>query len=615
MIIQRLPQNLINQIAAGEVVERPASVVKELVENALDAGAQTINLHLRHGGKSFICVTDDGQGMGKDDLELCLERHATSKLPDKALDNINFLGFRGEALPALGSISRLQITSKEKEAVDGWSIGVAGGEKEELKPAACAQGTTVELRDLFYATPARLKFLKGDSTEYKHCNDVFVRLAMAYPHVTFILKHNGRETARWQGAVGTIQEQMQKRISAILGQEFIDNSLYHEVQKGSYKIRLLAGLPTMNRSQATYQYIFINNRAVRDKISSSAIRQAYQDYLSRDRHPMVVVYIEMPSEEVDVNVHPAKAEVRFRQAQIVRQLIGRTLFEALQKGSHQSSTTIATDMCQKFENPTTLAFSVAKNQNIQDSQMQKTYGSPNERPSSYSSLKSSPGLFSSAETHSVRHIDQAPMDLVSTISKNESDFPPLGWAVAQVYQTYIVAQAKDGLILVDQHAAHERITYERFKKQLGTSGVTSQALLSPEVVELSESQVQAVQDNKIFLEELGLKFESFGEKGILVQELPSLLGSNVLIKKLIQDVSDDLLQAEEPLALQDKIFHLLATQACHGSVRSGRKLAVQEMNALLRQIEETPFSGQCNHGRPTYVKLKLKDLEHLFGRE
>lgn len=615
MSIVRLPQNLINQIAAGEVVERPASVVKELVENAIDAGAGVINIHLRHGGKSFICITDDGKGMSKEDLSLCLDRHATSKLPDKALENISFLGFRGEALPALGSISRMKITSKEKDASGGWSVEVAGGEKKQPRPEACVQGTTVELRDLFYATPARLKFLKSDSTEYQHCSEILTRLAMAHPHVTFTLKHNDRQTASWQGVIGEVKEQLQERVGHILGEEFTANALYYEARQGLNKIGLLAGLPTMNRSQASYQYIFVNNRPVRDKIFYSAIRQAYQDYLSKDRHPMIVAYIEVPSDEVDVNVHPAKTEVRFRFPQAVRQLIGKSLLEALKTGAHQASTTIAQSMYEKFQAPTGY-------KNPIDSKKNSTF-SPFEKGRAYQSLPSKPlptyvadnkaELFPARETYSLRHLEKEETEESMAVEKEE--MPPLGFAVAQVHKTYIVAQAKDGLVLVDQHAAHERIIYEKFKKHWENKSVEAQILLSPVVVEMTEEQVELFFKNQTFLEKMGLKFEVFGAQGILVRELPSLLGSDISIKDLIKDIGDDLLQMQEPSALKEKIFYRLATRACHGSVRSGREMGVQEMNALLRQIEETPFSGQCNHGRPTYVKLQLKDLERLFGRE
>jgi len=616
MSIVRLPQNLINQIAAGEVVERPASVVKELVENAIDADAKTINIHLRHGGKSLIRVTDDGRGMNKEDLSLCLDRHATSKLPDQELDNINFLGFRGEALPALGSISRMQITSKERDAVNGWSVEVAGGEKGDVKPAACSQGTVVEMRDLFYATPARLKFLKSDSTEYQHCNEILTRLAMAHPHITFVLKHNERVSARWEGTLGEIKGQLQERIGDILGEEFIENALYYEGQQGHYKIRLLAGLPTMNRSQATYQYIFVNNRAVKDKIFYGAIRQAYQDYLSKDRHPMIVAYMDIPTEEVDVNVHPAKTEVRFRQPQVIRQLIGRSLMEALKTGAHKASTTIAQSMYEKFRAPDpSHSFVSSDKKSGIPFQTKKT-----DRPSVSSalmepSLEKPTELFSSSETYSLRHMEESNVSDEGVENLETDDMPPLGFAVAQVHKTYIVAQAEDGLVLVDQHAAHERIVYERFKEQWKNSAVETQALLSPEVAELPESHIKIIFDNKDLLQKLGIKFEVFGSQGILIRELPSLLGASISFKKLVEDISDDLSQTQEPGTLQDTIFYRLATQACHGSVRSGRKLSIEEMNALLRQIEETPFSGQCNHGRPTYVKLQLKDLEHLFGRE
>ena len=598
MTIRLLPPNLVNQIAAGEVVERPASALKEIVENAIDAGATRIDITMNDGGRSMIVVTDNGRGMTPQELIVAVDRHATSKLPQDDLLDINFLGFRGEALPAIGSVARLTLTSRTAGADSGWYVVVAGGRKDGPVPAPHPPGTRVEVRDIFFATPARLKFLKAAQTELSYAVDAVERLAMARPDIAFSLVADGRARLNLPAAdtQGDLFDVQLARLAAILGKEFGANALPVAAERGEVKLYGYIGLPTFNRGNALAQYLFVNGRPVRDRLLSGAVRAAYQDFLAPSRHPYVVLFLELPQREVDVNVHPAKAEVRFRDAGLVRGLIVGALKHALAEAGHRASTTVgaaalgalrvgggedhapAYDMQQPFgENPVQDGFEMA------------------DAPSLFALAPSAP--------------DAAPVEPVDV----EYQSHPLGVARAQVHETYIVSQTADGIVIVDQHAAHERLVYERMKASLAEGGVARQMLLLPEVVDLDENSAIRIAARSAELAELGLVVEAFGAGAVVVREVPALLGDTD-VKGLIRDLADELQAVDEALSLKDRLADVCGTIACHGAVRAGRRLNGAEMNALLRQMEVTPHAGQCNHGRPTYVELKLKDIERLFGR-
>lgn len=586
MAIRRLSTTLINQIAAGEVIERPASVVKELVENAIDAGATDIEVALEGGGIQLIRVRDNGSGIPKEELLLAVERHATSKLQDDDLLAIHYLGFRGEALPSIGSVARLSLTSRAKGAEEAWQIRVDGGEVGDIVPAALAQGTVVEVRELFYAIPARLKFLKSERTELANAIDIIERLAMAHPDIRFRLSHDGKNLRDFaSGSTDWFQAQPQ-RLEKIIGHGLAANIVPVDATREGLRVTGFAALPTYSRSNSQSQYLFVNRRPVRDRVLLGIVRVAYQDLLARERHPVVVLFVEVPTEEVDVNVHPAKAEVRFRDAQLVRGLLLGSLKAALQSVSQRAATTVADAALQSFiPQPMAYAMNTQAHAQMQDSRA--SLWAPQQLPPSAMPKQSY----------------AAPI-LVEY---------PLGAAVAQVHNTYILAQTKDGLIMVDQHAAHERLMYEKFKNTLQRDGVTRQVLLIPEMVELSEAQLDRLMSRAEEWSQLGLVMERFGERALVVREIPSLLG-DTNVAGLVQDLADDLALYDAGLALKDKLEAILSTMACHGSVRAGRALSIDEMNALLRQMEATPYSGQCNHGRPTYVELKRADIEKLFGR-
>ncbi len=599
--IRRLPPTLINQIAAGEVIERPASVVKELVENAIDAGANDIDIALEAGGVSLIRVRDNGRGMTREQLPLAIERHATSKLPDNDLLAIHFMGFRGEALPSIGSIARLTITSHARGAAEAFALRVEAGIASAVEPASLSEGTLVEVRDLFYAIPARLKFLKSTRSELMAVTDIIERLAMAHPDIRFRLSHDGRTTRDFAALTTDWVSAAPERLEKILGHGFAANTALVDATREGIRITGFAGLPTYHRSTSQAQYLFVNRRPVRDRLLLGVIRAAYQDYLARDRHPIAVLFLEVPTEQVDVNVHPAKSEVRFRDAQLVRGLILGGLRAAIGTTAQRASTTVAEEALAAFH-----AEEVVRVESRESSKLaENPYSAP------------IPGF--AAPTASLwgggylppQHRTETPA-LDSRLSTLTTDFP-LGAAVAQLHHTYIVAQTKDGLILVDQHAAHERIMYEKFKGAMARDGVARQALLIPEVVELTDAEAARIMSRAEEWASLGLVLEQFGEATILVREVPAMLGDADVIG-LIQDLADDLSLYEDGLALADKLEAILSTMACHGSVRAGRPLNVSEMNALLRQMEATPFSGQCNHGRPTYVALSKADVEKLFGR-
>ena len=606
MKIRRLPETLVNRIAAGEVVERPAAAVKELVENALDAGATRIDVIVRDGGRSLIAVTDDGCGMTGDELELAVERHATSKLPGEDLLNIATLGFRGEALPSIGAVSRMTITSRARGADSAWCISVEGGAKGGVAPASHPQGTRIEVRDLFYATPARLKFLKQPRTEFDHAVDAVERLAMAHPGVSFSVSGDARTPIRLSASQGELLDARLTRLGALMGREFSDNAIPVVAERGAVNLTGHIGLPTLNRPTARHQYLFVNGRPVRDKLLVGAVRGAYADFLARDRHPMLALFLDIHPEEVDVNVHPAKAEVRFRDSALVRGLIVGALRHALAQAGHRASNTVGAATLDAFTPRTDMPA---------PSRFDFQYANPAARSSHIPrDLAEAVSSFQAPLTGFASQPSARPATTMA-FAAEEAPPPdhPLGAARAQLHNTYIVAQTGDGIVIVDQHAAHERLVYERFKQALVEGGVKRQGLLIPEVVELDEPSAARLVARADELAELGLVLEPFGDGCVVVREFPALLGK-ADIKGLVRDLADELAELGDALSLRERLDAVCSTMACHGSVRAGRSLNQEEMNALLRQMEATPHSGQCNHGRPTYVELKLSDIERLFGR-
>jgi DNA mismatch repair protein MutL len=596
MTIRRLPETLVNRIAAGEVVERPASVLKELVENAIDAGARTIDVVIRDGGRTLISVVDDGRGMAPDEMELAVERHATSKLPDDDLHRILTLGFRGEALPSIGAVARLTITSRSEGADGAWALTVEGGRKMGVEPAALNRGTRVEVRDLFFATPARLKFLKAERTEQTHAVDVLNRLAMAHPEVGFSLSDGKRHLIQLSPAQGQLFSARLDRLGAIMGRDFADNALDIDAERGDVRLSGYVGLPTLNRGNAAMQFLFVNGRPVRDKLLFGAVRGAYRDFLASDRHPYVALFLEIDPREVDVNVHPAKTEVRFRDAGLVRGLIVSAIKHALAGAGHRASTTVAAQALGSAQTgggaPASYAYAPGPVFNQGAAERARDFHAP------------LPSLDMAPVAPDTQPAAEAAEDLQAY---------PLGVARAQVHGTYVVAQTDDGIVIVDQHAAHERLVHERIRKALLEGTVARQGLLIPEVVEMDEAAAERVCARAEELAELGLAVEAFGPGAVMVRELPALLGETD-VQGLVRDLADDLAEYEDAISLKDRLGEVCATMACHGSVRAGRRLNASEMNSLLREMEATPHSGQCSHGRPTYVELKLADIEKLFGR-
>lgn len=622
-VIRQLDEGAINRIAAGEVVERPASAVKELVENAIDAGAHRITVDYADGGKTLIRVTDDGCGMTADDLPLALSRHATSKIDGSDLLDIHTFGFRGEALPSLGAVGRLKITSRA-EGHDGVSLSVSGGRVDPIKPAALTKGTVVELRDLFFATPARLKFLRTDRAEAQAISDVIKRLAMAEPFVGFTLRDvsgggEGRVTFRADPQTGDMFDALHGRLARVLGKDFAENALAIDAERDGLHLTGYAALPTYSRGSSVQQFLFVNGRPVRDKLLYGALRAAYFDYLSRDRHPAACLFIDVDPHRVDVNVHPAKSEVRFREPAEARSLIVTGLRTALAAAGHRASTTVAqaTLGAMRPEAPR------AEGQAPQEADAPRVYQmdrrfsggyTPPPRPAadtvqnSYSwqaPERSEMQGFSEMSAPSARVEDVAPSPSAEAL--------PLGAARAQVHENYIIAQTETGIVIVDQHAAHERLVYEKLKNLMAENSVASQALLIPEVIELGANDAQMLLDLADDLAKLGLVIEAFGGSAIAVRETPAILG-RVDATAMITDILDELADLGDSQTVQARIEAVLSRVACHGSIRSGRWMRGEEMNALLREMESTPHSGQCNHGRPTYVELKLSDIERLFGR-
>ncbi|MEX2450280.1 MAG: DNA mismatch repair endonuclease MutL [Rhodospirillales bacterium] len=601
MTIRRLPSNVVNRIAAGEVVERPASAVKELVENSIDAGGTRIDVTVRDGGQSEITVIDDGCGMSADELSLAVERHATSKLPDDDLTHIRTLGFRGEALPSIGAVSRLSITSRAAGADEAWKIAIEGGAIAEPHPAAHPAGTRIEVRDLFFATPARLKFLKSPRTELTHVAETLERLAMAHPAVGFSLSDGTRSVLKLAPASGDLFSARLDRLGAIMGRAFADNAMRIDAERQGLHLTGYAGLPTLNRGNAAKQFLFVNGRPVRDKLLFGAVRGAYRDFLASDRYPLLALFLDIPSEQVDVNVHPAKTEVRFRDSGLVRGLIVGALKHALAEAGHRASSTVSQAALGAIRPG------------------MGTGGSGPAYAQARTGGSGGRGLGErTREFHAPLANLEAPLAARQAGDKAESDADrlaayPLGVARAQVHETYIVAQTADGIVIVDQHAAHERLVHERLSKSLEHTGVTRQILLIPEVVELDERDAEPLIARRAELSELGLVIEPFGTGAVVVREVPALLGE-IDVQGLVRDLAADLDEFEDAIALKDRLGDVCATMACHGSVRAGRKLNAAEMNALLREMEQTPHAGQCSHGRPTYIELKLADIEKLFGR-
>ena len=596
MLIRQLPETLINQIAAGEVIERPAAAVKELVENAIDAGAKRIEISIREGGSDMMTVTDDGIGMSEKELSLAVERHATSKLPDDDLVHIATLGFRGEALPSIGAVSRLTLTSRPRNVTnaDAASITVDCGKKSVISPAAHPLGTRVEIHNLFYVTPARLKFLKSPRTEMQNIREVVERLAMACPDIWFKLIHDEKTILDLQSAPRL------DRLQRLMGREFAENALALNIERDGIRLTGYAGVPTLNRGTAKHQFFFVNGRPVRDKLIIGAVRGAYADVLVRNRHPMLCLFLDIPTDLVDVNVHPSKAEVRFQDSALVRGMIVGGLKHALAEAGHRASTSVAGETLQAFQKPSWDG--EYRQRKTPHKHIKGMAGAPY-TGAYYSSTNDLSGL--EAEPGVREHVRESP---------NESKDFPLGAACAQVHETYIVAQTNDGIVLVDQHAAHERLVYEKIKQALVTGNIPRQALLLPEVVEMDESSVERLLSRKKELEELGLLIENFGKGAVVVQEVPVLL-DKINIRQLVHDLADDITSFGRTMTLKEKLEEVCSTMACHGSIRAGRRMTPDEMNALLRQMEKTPYSGQCSHGRPTYVELKLNDIEKLFGRK
>ncbi|MCX7312215.1 MAG: DNA mismatch repair endonuclease MutL [Alphaproteobacteria bacterium] len=608
MPVRQLSETLVNRIAAGEVVERPASVVKELVENALDAGAHRIEIATDGGGRRLIRVADDGSGMSSADLDLAVERHATSKLDGDDLLQISTLGFRGEALPSIGSVARLTITTRQAGQASGdhaWAITVDAGAKSEIKPAALSEGTRVEVKDLFYATPARLKFLKSDRSEAEAVREVVRRLAMSRPDVAFTLVSDERAPVTWPAALPGAPGRL-ARLADILGSDFRANSVEVGAERDGVVVEGYAGLPTHNRANSLGQYLFVNGRPVRDKLLIGVIRGAYADYLPRDRHPVVALFVTLPPREVDVNVHPAKTEVRFRDNTLVRSLLMHALKDGLARDAQRAASTGGSATIAAFR-PAALP----RRDNFDWRRSLSRPLPPRGALAAWSTAE--PGFAEAAQ--SVFDVGSAAATARVEMAEPASDLldRPLGAARAQVHDTYIVSQTRDGLVIVDQHAAHERLVYERMKAGLDQNGIARQILLIPDIVELDPADIERLLSRSEELKRFGLAIEPFGPGAIAVRETPSMLGE-IDAAALARDLAEHLAEWDEALPLERRLMHVAATMACYGSVRAGRRLKPEEMNALLREMETTPNSGQCNHGRPTYVELKLTDIERLFGR-
>jgi DNA mismatch repair protein MutL len=602
MSIRRLPENLVNRIAAGEVVERPASALKELVENAIDSGARNISVRLASGGIDLIEVTDDGCGMTPPDMALALERHATSKLPDEDIEMVATLGFRGEALPSIASVSKMTLESRVG-ATEGWTRIVDHGVLTSEGPASIPAGTRVRVEDLFGNVPARRKFLRSPRAEYAAALDTMKRLAMARPDIGFTIEHDGRRVLAVQPGMSRPE-----RVAALTSGELIDNSVGLDFEREGIRLGGIASLPTYNRGVADHQFLFVNGRPVKDRLLIGAVRGAYAEMLARDRHAVVALFLDLPPTEVDVNVHPAKTEVRFREPALIRGMIVSGLRHALDQSGFRA-----------VQRPSADALAAWQQEPVRTAQGDIFAAPYTAYQGNYAARPAFPALAEQRSDFAIPHEDLAPLmgraaEAAEPVPESRNN--PLGVARGQVANTYIVAEAEDGLVLVDQHAAHERLVLERMRKAMAASGgsVPSQALLLPQVVELDEPACDRLESRARELSAFGLELERFGPAAMLVRATPAMLGGGDA-KALVEDLADDLAAYDEALSLKERIDHVAATMACHGSVRAGRVLSVPEMNALLREMEVTPHSGQCNHGRPTWVKLALGDVEKLFGRK
>ena len=613
MAIRILPDTLVNQIAAGEVIERPASVVKELVENAIDAGASSIEITLVDGGKSLIAVADNGKGMAREDLELAVERHATSKLPDDDLFHIGYLGFRGEALPSIASVARLSVTSRSRQAENGWRMEVNGGVKQSPVPAASAAGTRVEVRDLFYAAPARLKFLKTAAGEVTQCVDIVNRIALANPQISFYLIDEQKKKISLNACQGELFDARLKRLSDVMGREFGENSLLINAERDHLRISGYVSLPTYNKANSLSQYLFVNNRPVRDKLLLGAVKGAYQGVLEIGRYPLCALFFDVDPDYVDVNVHPTKAEVRFFDGAAVRGLLVSAIRNALTAGSRQTAApaNLASFLQDSLENASLTAPLL-----MSDDKEEAAFLNDCHQPAPSAFRRTLPPLPSRPRTATLPELERK-----FSVRAEEDDNSRyadadgvLGQAKAQFHNTYIISQTEDSIVLIDQHAAHERIVMEKMKKALNEGRKpATQMLLIPEIVELDACDKQRLLENAENLDQLGLSVEEFGPSAVIVREIPALI-KDCDTQKLVHDLAEQIAEWGSDFALTEKLNHIVATMACHGSVRAGRSLNLAEMNHLLREMEQTPNSGQCNHGRPTYIELKLKDIDKLFHR-
>ena len=581
--IRLLSDNTINQIAAGEVIDRPSSAVKELIENSLDANSSKINIYVKNGGKKEIIVSDDGDGIQKNDLKLAITRHATSKLDEENINEISSMGFRGEALPSIGSVSKMIIKSNINENQDGNKIEVTSGNIKTISPINQKKGTTVEIRDLFFSTPARLNFLKSENYETLLIKKIVQRLAICNYKTEFNLFVNGKNVISTKKSDHpNDNENFMKRIRDLLGNDFLDNSIFFDQKIEDFNFKGLLGIPTFHHSNTNNQFLFINKRVIQDKSMNVIFKLAYRDFMSYDRFPQLVVFIDCPTDKLDVNVHPSKNEVRFRNLNLLRSNILKTFKEKLAQAGHKASTVNTTRAVNKFYNKSNFqTFIELKEENIQES---------------------------TSENLNVIQENESSND------ENEENFFPLGYAKSQFHKTYIVSEIRNGIVIVDQHAAHERLVYEKLKKDFYEKKIQTQILLIPVVIDLDPNVVEGLKNFINSADNYGVKLEVFGKKSILVREVPSIL-ANCNIKKLVMDLVEEITEINEPKSLESKINAICSKMACHGSIRAGRELQIDEMNDLLRKMESTPFSGQCNHGRPTYVQLNIEDIEKLFGRK
>ena len=602
-VIRELSTVTINRIAAGEVVERPASAIKELVENSIDAGATEITVKIEAGGKNLIFISDNGFGMSKDDLALAVQRHTTSKLIGDDLLNIKHFGFRGEALPSIASVSRMSIKTRPSDSDEGYMLKVVGGEGQSISPTAHHVGTSVEVRDLFYATPARLKFLRTEKTEIQHIVELLKKIALANPKVS--LKFYSDNKMLLNFPISNTDNPLFSRTSEIFKKDFTENSIEVDIERDNVKLSGYISLPTYDRGTSVEQYLYVNKRPVKDKLLFAAIRIAYQDFISRDRYPVVVLFLDVPSDLVDVNAHPAKTEVRFRDVSMIRNMLVGGLKDALLNQGQRTSSTIASDAIRAVSvEPSTSPTQIHTNQ--------KT-------PITYSSV-SKPKSFSRASIPNLQMnqmMQEFSQPVVKSFEENEDDARyeqyKLGAARCQMHETYIISQTPNSIIIIDQHAAHERLLYEQLKQQIEDGSLSRQRLLIPEIIELNPDIMEKLLKLKDNLSKLGLQIDRCTSQSIIVTEIPILLG-DCNVKKLTQNIIDDIIEFEENISFKELVNHILATYACHHSIRSGRKMNKDEMNNLLREMENTPHSGQCNHGRPTYIELQLRDIDKLFGR-